>query len=218
MYSQGVYRRIVCVSSVMLMALLATASIAAQDDFRDDGRGGPEPRYQIGLRLSYRIDELSTNQYTPTGGARFLYYPARWVAFSFGLSYNSHAKLSERSSTKSMMADYSVRFCSPEKRVSPFAEFGYAAPTYWVIDNGYRWTVSDHGLRAAAGLSFHLGRRHSLDLTVSQLFNHAAEYVVVLDAFAPAPCPPGVDCGSFASVPDDTYNEANLELMYRVGL
>jgi hypothetical protein len=218
MYVQSVFGRITSVLSVTLVVFAAAATIEAQDEFGDGTRRGSERTYQIGLRLSYRIDELSTNRYTPSSGVRILYYPARWVAFSLGLNYNSHAELSDRASSKSMLADYSLRFHSPGKRVSPFIEVGYAAPKYWVTTNGARRTVSDHGLRAAAGLSFHLGARHSLDLTLSQLLNHVGANYVVLDSYTPAPCPPGVDCDFQARVPEDTYNQADLELMYRFGL
>lgn len=207
----------------LLALLLCAVPVAAGDDFKDvydDSDSRTVHRFEIGLRTAYRIDELSTNDYSPTGGVRVLYYPSEWVAFTFGMTYNSHARLSDQASSKSLVSDFTLRVMTNDERLTPFIELGQATTRYWVLSNNYRRSVTNLGFRVGAGLSYKLGRRYAVDLVVSQLLNHRNEviYYEILAPQSPAPCPEGVDCGTYSDIPNDTYNEANVELMFRFGL
>jgi hypothetical protein len=209
----------------LLASTLIPTSLTA-GDFDDDSdgflsdRGRLEPRYQIGLQVSYRIDDLDQYDYTPAAGAQFLYHFHNVVALVGGFSFNGETRLNQSTSFRTFGLQAGFRFRSPEKLFTPILEIGLAAPTFWGETNGRTYTETKAGVRFAAGISFSMGESYALDLSVSQILNHVNTYdVMVMGANNAAPCPIGQDCGSFTPRnPIGAYNAARFEMLFRLGL
>lgn len=180
-------------------------------------RGRSEPRFQLGVRTSQRIDDREYYTYTPELGARFLYHYHDLIGLVAGFSYSNLTRLSPRTSFRSLDAEIGFRFRSPEKLFTPIFEAGFAIPTFWGVTNGRRYRETKIGLRFAAGISIWVGKETAIDITVSQVLNHLErDFDEVMDG---APCPPGEPCepSSYRN-PEGAYNTAKLEFLLRFGL
>jgi hypothetical protein len=151
-------------------------------------------------------------------GGRFMYFFTDHVALGVGFAYNNHTELNPRTSFRSMMWESTLRVFVPRKRLTPFFELGYGTPRYWVTGGGHTYTEIQSGVRVGFGLALLLGKGHSLDLSINQLFNDPGRYEVLAALGASAPCPPGVDCYYQRPLPGEAFNESMLELIYRLGL
>lgn len=196
----------------------ATDSGEPGDGF-DSGRFRPQPKFQLGLRLDYRLDDRDRNDYTPGGGVRFFYNFHLLTSLTVGFIYNNHTRESEQTSFRTLAIDFGFRFRSPEKIVSPIFEAGYVVPVYWGITNGRRYRDTKLGVRFGVGLSFNLSRTSVLDLTVSQTLNYLGHGYneVMMPPLDDAPCPIGSDCTSYRN-PESAYNAARLEMLFRFEL
>ena len=189
------------------------------DHANRDNSGFPEPRYQMGLGLGYRIDDLDSYDYTPTFKLQIVDYLSKELALTGLVTYTNHTRLEDEISYRSVAFGLGVRLQPPRRTLLPHVEAGLWVPHYSGIRRGRRYDDWQTGFRLGVGYSIEVGKRHYLDLTLAQVLNHIFTTEDMVLTIGSAPCPQGDDCGLYyRSPPDGAYNATSLEATFRFGL
>ena len=206
----------------LVLAMMSSTFGDSLDDFGQADRSARiEPVYQVGMMVSYRLDDLNNYDYVPSVGGQFYYFFHPMIALRAGFSHNSLTRLSREVSYHSFVGDVALRVNTNQSRVVPYLETGFSFPYVWGVNRGYEYTDFQPGAQIGVGLSFRVSKTLALDLSVNQIINRwstSVDAVMAPGFIEVAPCPLGVDCPPMRSEPTGAFNPALLELVFRLGL